>query len=50
MAVLTLSNPEIGVTLSSAQTGNGDSTNTLYRRGTGPGAIVVTSTVGATLS
>lgn len=48
MAVLTLSNPEAGVALSTAQTGNGDSTNTLYRRGIGPGAIVVTTTVGAT--
>lgn len=48
MAVLTLTNPESGVVLSTAQTGNGDSTNTLYRRGVGPGAIVITSTVGAT--
>lgn len=35
--------------LSSSQTGNGDSTNTAFRRRTGgPGAIVIVSVVGAT--
>lgn len=38
-----------GATLSSAQTGNADSTNTMDRGAlTGPGAVVITSTVGAT--
>ena len=38
------------VVLSTAQTGNGDSTNTAFRAGsTGqPGAVVITTTVGAT--
>jgi hypothetical protein len=37
------------VNLSTAQTGNGDSTNTAVRyNGGGPGAIVVITTVGAT--
>lgn len=48
--------PEIGdalsdsVVLSTAQTGNGDSTNTAYRVGltAQPGAIVITSTIGGT--
>lgn len=38
-----------GVVLQSAQTGNADSTNTVDRGNlTGPGALVVTSTVGGT--
>ena len=40
---------DAGVALQSAQTGNADSTNTADRgRLTGPAAIVVTSTIGAT--
>ena len=43
------SNPGDAVTLATAQTGNADSTNTADRRGRGGGgAIVITSTVGAT--
>lgn len=48
MATLTLTEPESGVALSTAQTGTGDSTNVLYRRGVGPGAVVITTTVGGT--
>lgn len=50
MAVLTFAEPESGVALSTAQTGNGDSTNTLYRRGVGPGAVVIASTAGTTVT
>ena len=40
---------DAGVTLSAAQTGNADSTNTMDRGGlSGPAAIVVTSAIGAT--
>jgi len=40
---------DAGVTLSNAQTGNADSTNTMDRAGsTGPGAVVITSAIGAT--
>lgn len=40
---------ESSATLSSAQTGNADSTNTFDRGGlTGPAAVVITSTVGGT--
>ncbi len=37
-----------GVVLSAAQTGNGDSTNTVQRSPGGAGAVVITSAVGAT--
>jgi len=41
--------PPSGVNLSTAQTGNGDSTNTVDRLGrSGGGSIVITSAIGAT--
>lgn len=48
---LTSGSSENGITLSTAQTGNGDSTNTADRgvkRIGQPGSVVITSTVGAT--
>src|SRR6266498_2424932 len=55
MAVLEakpLQGPAIGAVLSAAQTGNGDSTNTVDRGsavfGGSGGALVITSTIGAT--
>jgi hypothetical protein len=49
MAVLGMATGEQSVNLSTAQTGNGDSTNTAARglRSTG-GAVVITSAIGAT--
>jgi hypothetical protein len=49
MAIVSLAGGERSANLSSAQTGNGDSTNIVQRgvRETG-GAVVITSTVGAT--
>lgn len=49
MAVIASNGPGSGVALSTAQTGTGDSTN-IADRGSrrGPGAIVITTTVGAT--
>jgi hypothetical protein len=49
MAVLGMSGGEGSVNLSTAQTGNGDSTNIAFRGSrTSPGAVVITSAVGAT--
>lgn len=49
MAVIAANGLGSGVALSTAQTGNGDSTNIADRGNRrGPGAIVITSTVGAT--
>ena len=40
--------PGSATVLGTAQTGNGDSTNTAQRTHSGPGAVVITTTVGAT--
>ena len=49
MATVAAGADRVGINLSTAQTGNGDSTNVAYRgvRETG-GAVVITTTVGAT--
>jgi hypothetical protein len=43
-----IAHPGSATTLGTAQTGNVDTTNTAQRTHTGPGAVVVTSTVGST--
>lgn len=49
MAVLPAVGPYSGVALSTAQTGNADSTNTVDRGDRrGPGAVVIANTAGAT--
>jgi hypothetical protein len=49
MAVLGMSGGEGSVNLSTAQTGNGDSTNIAFRGSrTSAGAVVITSAIGAT--
>lgn len=49
MAVLTAVGPYSGVALSTAQTGTGDSTNTVDRQDRrGPGALVIANTGGST--
>lgn len=49
MATIEATGPGVGVALSAAQTGNGDSTNTVNRGARrGPGALVITNAAGAT--
>jgi len=49
MALLGMQSGEASIRLSDAQTGNGDSTNTAFRGSRErPGAVVITSAIGAT--